>query len=332
MIKVSVIIFTYNQAGYIRQALEGACAQTIKPAEIIVVDDASTDSTFEVAKQWIQRHAETSVSIVRNEANLGVVGSVSRWCSKASGDIVIPMAGDDISLPDRVAEVVAHFVANPESYALVASGMTIDNNGQLVGSYGNGIDRRISLTSAKLECGDFLDGLGATGASSAYRRDLFTRFAKMRENAFAEDRILCFRALLLGTCDFSSSKHVLWRRHSANLSIGGHVRSGISLAAHFDRCESMIQQHLDDLEQMGGHLPQCHHALKAELSYAQARWRLWSAANKEGVKLASFCVELQKMYDNSSSLFLLLRDVARTAFHMLTPFLMRKLFVGIFRQ
>jgi len=324
MNKASVLIFTYNQAGYIRQALEGACTQTMKPLEIIVVDDASTDSTFDVAKEWISERGDPLVSIVRNKFNLGLVASISTWASQAKGDIVIPMAGDDISYSSRVEQAVRHFSSNPLSYALVASGKTIDKDGQLIGAYGNGVDRVIHLSALDPADGEFLRGLGATGASTSYRRELFTFFPPLCGGAFAEDRILCFRALLLGTCDFSSSNHVLWRRHEANVSRDTRLERNAALAKHFDRCGAMIQQHLDDLKQLGEGFSKKNQLLQKVLKYQRARWALWSAANSAGLPMLRFTAAWKEMRSHANSSSCLLLDSFRPALHLLTPFAIRQ--------
>jgi glycosyltransferase involved in cell wall biosynthesis len=324
MSKASVIIFTYNQSGYICQALEGACRQTIKPVEIIVVDDASTDSTFDIATKWISERADPLVSIVRNKVNMGLVASVSTWASQSKGDIVIPMAGDDISDPRRVEQVMRHFAANPSSYALVASGETIDKDGQLIGAYGNGLDRSISMATCEPLSGDFLNNLGATGASAAYRREVFTQFPQMNKDAFAEDRILCFRAILLGACDFSSESHVRWRRHEANLSRDTRGERNAALAIHFNRCAAMVQQHLDDLAHVDGNLAGKKKLLEMGLRYQHARWRLLSAANDSGIPANRFLTAWRDMRSCAPSLICMMRDSLRPALHLLTPFVVRQ--------
>jgi glycosyltransferase involved in cell wall biosynthesis len=288
------------------------------------VDDASTDSTFDIASKWISEKADPLVSIVRNKVNLGLVASVSTWASQAKADVVIPMAGDDISNPRRVEQVIRHFAANPSSYALVASGVTIDKKGQLIGAYGNGLDHTISMATCEPSSGDFLNGLGATGASAAYRREVFTQFPVMNKDAFAEDRILCFRAILLGTCDFSAESHVRWRCHEANLSRDTSGERSAALAIHFNRCAAMVKQHLDDLAHVNGSLAGKEKLLELGLTYQYARWRLFSEANDSGIPLRRFLTAWRGMKSCAPGLICLMRDSLRPALHLLTPFVVRQ--------
>ena len=48
---VTFALFAYNQEQYIREAIEGAFAQTYQPLEIILSDDCSTDRTFEIMRE-----------------------------------------------------------------------------------------------------------------------------------------------------------------------------------------------------------------------------------------------------------------------------------------
>jgi glycosyltransferase involved in cell wall biosynthesis len=49
---VTLVLFAYNQEKFIRQAMEGAFAQTYQPLEIIVSDDSSPDGTFAIMSEW----------------------------------------------------------------------------------------------------------------------------------------------------------------------------------------------------------------------------------------------------------------------------------------
>jgi glycosyltransferase involved in cell wall biosynthesis len=53
--RFTVLIVTYNRADLIERSLDSIARQTLPPAEIIVVDDASTDNTAEVVARWAGR-------------------------------------------------------------------------------------------------------------------------------------------------------------------------------------------------------------------------------------------------------------------------------------
>jgi len=72
---VTFALFAYNQGKYIRQAVEGALAQTYENLEIIISDDASPDKTFEIMQELVRDYSGPHKIILnRNERNLGIVG------------------------------------------------------------------------------------------------------------------------------------------------------------------------------------------------------------------------------------------------------------------
>lgn len=324
MFNVSVIIFTYNQAKYICPAIEAALTQSVKPDFIMVVDDASSDGTYEIAKEWLEKRQDRVVELVRNEKNLGIVNSFARWVSLTKGDIIVPMAGDDISEPDRVSEVIRHFKRNPDSYALVASGLVIDGEGRLLGHYGNRVDREVSLSDIVCASGDFLGGLEASGAASAYRKLLITKFPKIRASAFAEDRIMCFRAVLLGSCHFTSAKHIRWRRHGANLSMGSWRDLNPQLSMHFMRCAEVVEQHLADLTSMGPDFLKRNQQLLDMLLRQKATYNLWIAASKRGIEFSDFISALKDLARCLPSLTHLIQYSYRPVLHLFTPYALRR--------
>lgn len=93
---ISIIIPTYNQENYIESAIESAIAQNYGNMEIIVLDDCSTDSTFERASQY--KHHE-GVKVIRNETNLGVPANWNKAISLSQGVYVKPLFGDDLLFP-----------------------------------------------------------------------------------------------------------------------------------------------------------------------------------------------------------------------------------------
>jgi len=94
--RFSVIVPVYNGAATIERALGSVAAQTYPPAEIVVVDDGSTDSSAEV----VARHLGP-IRLLRQE-NQGVSVARNRGAAEATGDWLAFLDADDVYLPDRL--------------------------------------------------------------------------------------------------------------------------------------------------------------------------------------------------------------------------------------
>jgi glycosyltransferase involved in cell wall biosynthesis len=103
---VSVIVPAYNIAGYLERALDSALAQTMPDLEVIVVDDASGDATYEVARSAAAR--DNRVRVLRNERNRGLAASRNRAMDAARGEWVALLDGDDAWLPKRLEHMMTY--------------------------------------------------------------------------------------------------------------------------------------------------------------------------------------------------------------------------------
>lgn len=93
---ISVIIPAYNVEHYIKDSIESVLQQTYQDLELIVVDDGSTDSTYEVCKAVSER--EPRIKVVRQE-NKGVSAARNTGIRAAQGDYIMFVDGDDIISP-----------------------------------------------------------------------------------------------------------------------------------------------------------------------------------------------------------------------------------------
>ena len=95
----SVIIPAYNAEEYITEAMDSVINQTTgEQIELIIVDDCSTDNTFEVVNDYARRHPSTanrSIVILRNSKNAGVAFSRNQGVNYAGGEYVAFLDADD---------------------------------------------------------------------------------------------------------------------------------------------------------------------------------------------------------------------------------------------
>jgi glycosyltransferase involved in cell wall biosynthesis len=93
-VRFSIIITFHNQQEFIQDALESALSQRNDGCEIIVVDDASTDGSAKILKQYADR-----VKVDCLDVNRGACGARNRGAALASGDYLVFLDGDDAFLP-----------------------------------------------------------------------------------------------------------------------------------------------------------------------------------------------------------------------------------------
>jgi hypothetical protein len=119
---ISVVVINHNYLAYLREAVESALVQTHKPAEIVVVDDGSTDGS----QALIRGFGNRVVPVLQNAS--GHVAALNAGFAASRGDIVIFLDADDRLDPVCLAHVAAHWHATLAKlqYRLA----TIDGAGQ----------------------------------------------------------------------------------------------------------------------------------------------------------------------------------------------------------
>src|SRR5258706_10619427 len=95
--KLSVILPNYNLAQYLAGCLNSLLQQSVQPLEIIVIDDASTDTSIAIIEEFAAKHPV--IRVVKNERNRGVVHNMNEGWKQALGEYIYYAAADDLVLP-----------------------------------------------------------------------------------------------------------------------------------------------------------------------------------------------------------------------------------------
>ncbi len=114
---ISVVLPVYNAQDYIFDAVNSILAQTYDNFELIVIDDASSDSSPNIVASLV----DSRIRLIRNGENCGLVKSLNIGLHAAAGTFVARMDHDDIALPDRLARQLEFLEANPK-VAVVGTG------------------------------------------------------------------------------------------------------------------------------------------------------------------------------------------------------------------
>lgn len=103
--KVSVIIPCYNAEKFIKQAIESVFNQTFEDYEIILVDDASTDKSLEIIKEYAKIKG---IRYFKNEENRGIGFTRARGVKEAKGEYLCFLSADDLFMPDYLENMLKY--------------------------------------------------------------------------------------------------------------------------------------------------------------------------------------------------------------------------------
>lgn len=130
MPKVTVIIPTYNRACSIARALESVLRQTFKNIEIIVCDDASTDSTWDIVRGYQAK--DPRIQLLRLFENQGAGAARNIGMKAARGEYIAFLDSDDEWAPEKLARQVECMDAQPPEVGVCFCGAMIIKNGETV--------------------------------------------------------------------------------------------------------------------------------------------------------------------------------------------------------
>jgi len=108
--KVSILIPVYNRTKIILETLHSAIRQTYENLEVIVVDNKSTDGTFEIVKKFAQTHL--NVKVYQNAKNIGPVKNWRKCLDYATGEYAKILWSDDLIAPEFIEKTLPSLTNN----------------------------------------------------------------------------------------------------------------------------------------------------------------------------------------------------------------------------
>ncbi len=221
-IKISLCMCTYNGEQYIREQLDSIVNQTKLPDEIIVLDDASTDSTVAILNEYREKYPDIGWDIQTNEVNMGWRENFKKCLEKATGDVIFLADQDDIWMKDKLAVMTRALVEN-DSIQLLISDYTpfymdgaIDKNIRIQTANTKEVSP-IKPTKKLLYCKH-------PGCTFAITKEILPDFFACWQGNFAHDALLWRIAVVKKALYHIDYASILFRRHSSNASSNKNKR------------------------------------------------------------------------------------------------------------
>jgi cellulose synthase/poly-beta-1,6-N-acetylglucosamine synthase-like glycosyltransferase len=167
---VSVIIPAHNEEKGIIKTLDSVRKSSYRKLQIIVVDDASTDSTRSLVWHYIQKYPTRNIHLLRKQTNVGKGEAMNHALRRmAKGELVMTLDADSTIAKDAIKNAVRHFESDPGLVGLAANVQVVDDGSIL--SLVQKFEHMIGYRSKKfytLTNSEFIIG----GVASTYRREV----------------------------------------------------------------------------------------------------------------------------------------------------------------
>ena len=129
--RISVIMAVYNNAGFLRRAIESIQKQSVEDWELIVVDDASSDGSLDLVNEMAAR--DIRIRSLRLEENSGAGVARDFGIQQAKGKYIAIFDADDISMPNRFELQLGFLEENSGVVGVGTQTVLIDESGRPAG-------------------------------------------------------------------------------------------------------------------------------------------------------------------------------------------------------
>jgi len=127
---LSVVMTTNNAQNHATEAIKSIMGQDFGDFELIVIDDASQDNTWQILQRFAKR--SNKIKIIRNERAMGQAKSLNRAISLARADFIARIDARDQVVATRFVKQIKHLVENPKIVAVGAQVKLINKSGRVI--------------------------------------------------------------------------------------------------------------------------------------------------------------------------------------------------------
>ncbi len=217
--RLSVVIPSYNHAGFIEQAIRSVLDQSVDGIELVIVDDGSKDNSVEVIRGVLDQYPDKQSQLMVQE-NRGAHAAIMRGIEASTAPILSILNSDDYYLPGRFESMLP--TIEGKEYALAMSMLKlIDDEGKQVGDdhpwtlwYQGALDRiehNPTLGFSLLEA-----NCAVTSGNFVFTRALYNELGGFSEHKFAHDWDFLVRSMWFCEPVLIREPLMAYRTHGGN--------------------------------------------------------------------------------------------------------------------
>lgn len=208
MPKISVIMPLYNAENYLDQSVNSILNQTYHDFELIIVDDKSTDHSYEI----IQNISDDRIHLYQNNSNLGIAQARNIALQHANGEYIAIMDDDDIAPPYRLERECSFLDNNKDIIAVGGHCRYIDKEGNDLGRQWN------VFTNPKYINAHIIFENIIPNSAGMIRNEIIQKYKIKYKNSMygTEDYRFWAECSLYGFLGNINQVMLYWRTHSKN--------------------------------------------------------------------------------------------------------------------
>ncbi len=252
---VSVLIPTYNRAGFLKQAIASVLAQTFGDFELVISDNASTDDTQALVKSY----SDARIIYSRNPYSIGWQANMKRCLALARGEYVTFLPDDDLMMPENLERKVGILRRYPHVGLVHSRFHMIDKEGQIIRdstNWGHGPERDFDvIESGYAVLKRMLTGFCEVNLPTAlFRRNVRDRVGEWTDQLHhTDDYKYWMRIAVCYDVAYLASPLIKWRWHKDSLT-SQHIKESATGVTAEGLCEQLLAKRLV-LERFGHRIP-----------------------------------------------------------------------------
>jgi glycosyltransferase involved in cell wall biosynthesis len=240
MSQIDVAVTCYNYGGFLRQCVESVLGQSHKDLRVLIIDDASTDTTPAICTELAAQDSRLAIS--RHAVNHGHIKTYNEAIEWAQAEYFLLLSADDYLLPGALERAIAVLDADP-SVGLVLGSYVIEGPRNAIRRAVTGDDPVIILDPGK-----FIDGLAVRNWVSTATAVVRTSLQKQLGGYLAElphsgDLEMWLRFAVHSRVAYINQPQAAYRRHERNMSMQYLGRPD------FEQCKIPFFMHFREIRQ-----------------------------------------------------------------------------------
>ena len=210
---ISVGVCTHNGAKYIEEQLNSIITQTVKPDEIVLSDDNSSDETLEIAKRVLSESGIRS-RIKAHHEHQGITKNFSGCFDLCTGDIIFSSDQDDIWMRDKIESFLPYFKRG--NVFVYSNAEVIDENKSvLLHDFWSIYGIKFTQLSKKQFSKKLLTSMCIAGCNMAFTKELYHAIRPTPFH-FIHDSWIAICAPWYGDIAFIEKPLIMYRQHANN--------------------------------------------------------------------------------------------------------------------